>query len=328
VHDEPLNPRVAERLTRAARAAQALSEALWEGLHEELNDPRSARVTQLSERLADVSLAVASLARANDRADDPRTAGQEPEQEPAAPARMSSPTGVPAESDHPVAVVIHDGSPGAPIREAPAVQERPSVAILVDELAPEGSSAPSESPPGSTVREPSAQRESSRSLVQVPPEIEIRDERGEREQGQSAWIAAIARRLERYERDGAPFAVLLVELVDVERLRHAELPGEMARLTGLIETALAGELRPPDSLTRESPGRYWLLAGETDSSGAQTLAEQLSEAVRRAVSHRGTPLQVAIGVAVCPADGSQAAALAAQAAVALYAARAAGRPVA
>jgi GGDEF domain-containing protein len=158
------------------------------------------------------------------------------------------------------------------------------------------------------------------------PEIEIRDERGE--QAPTAWIASIARLLERYARDRVPFAVLLVELADVERLRHAELPGEVSRLTGLVEAAVSGELGPADSLTRESPGRYWLLAPETDSDAARALVERLSGAVRSAASHRGVPLEVAIGIAVCPLDGSQAVALAAHAEIALYAAQASGGPVA
>ena len=91
--------------------------------------------------------------------------------------------------------------------------------------------------------------------MQGLPEIEIRDERGEREQSQSAWIAAIARRLERYERDGVPFAVLLVELADVERLRQAELPGEMARLTGWVETATSRELRDRGRLAQRQGRR-------------------------------------------------------------------------
>ena len=288
--EEPLNPRVAERLARAARAAQALSEALWEGLHEECNDPRSQRVAELSERLADVALAVAALARVKDvfAAGEPPVPTAEP---PLAPAR---PRVAPAQPEPPAARVIHEESRGTPVREAPPGQEPPSIAVLIDELAPG-----------------------------VPQEIEIRDERDT-----PAWIAAIARRLERYERDGVPFAVLLVELADVERLRHAELPGEMARLTGLVETALSGGLRPADSLTRESPGRYWLLAPESDAGSARTLAARLAEAVRGVAAHRGTPLEVAMGIAVCPADGDRAAALAAHADVALYAARAAGRPVA
>lgn len=192
-------------------------------------------------------------------------------------------------------------------REPSAAREPPSVAVLVDELAPESS-------PETEITETEI------------TEIEIKDERRERDP--TAWIASIGRMLKRYEQDGLGFAVLLVELVDIERLRHAELPGEVARLTGLVETALANELRPADSLTRESPGRYWLLAPETDSSSARALAVRLAEAVRDAAGHRGAPLQIAVGVAVCPADGSRASELAAHADIALYAARAAGRPVA
>lgn len=278
--DDVLNPRLAERLVRAARAAQALSETLWEALHEELSDPREQRVAELCERLAEVTATVALLARVD-----------------AGVSAVPGPPIAPAEPESPAAhAAYYEESPSTPVRESPTAEEQPSMAVLVDELAPK-----------------------------KPPEIEIRDERGERDP--TAWIASIGRRLERYEQDGAGFAVLLIELADVERLRHAELPGEVARLTGLVETALSGALRPADSLARESPGRYWLLAPETASDSARTLAESLAHAVRRAASHRGAPLEIAVGVAVCPADGRQAAELAAHADIALYAARAASRPV-
>jgi GGDEF domain-containing protein len=272
-----MNPRSAERLARAARAARALSETLWEALHEELTDPAQRRVAELSGRLADVSATVALLARV-----DPGS--------PAVPEPVP-----PVEPEPPAARATHEEAPLR--RESPPVRESSSMAVIVDELAP----------------------------LQAP-EIEIRDERGEHVP--TAWIASIARLLERYARDRVPFAVLLVELADVERLRHAELPGEVSRLTGLVEVAVSGELRPADSLTRESPGRYWLLAPETDSGGATALAERMASAVRGAASHRGASLEIAVGIAVCPVDGSQAAELAAHADIALYAARASGRPVA
>jgi GGDEF domain-containing protein len=309
VTDDFLTPRVAERLARAARAAQTLSETLWEALHEELTDPRAHRVAELSERLVDVSAAVAALAHGDARPAPVAegSLGAAPGVGGEVPAAQPEPTAAPVEPRSRLARVTHDepsSDEPSSQRESPAPPPPPSssVAVLVDELAPQGSPA------------------------QAPSEIEIRDARGER--AQAAWIAAIGRRLERYERDGVPFAVLLVELADVERLRHSELPGEVARMTGLVETALSGELRPADSLTRESPGRYWLLAPETDSGSARALAGRLAEAVRGAASHRGAPLQVAVGIAVCPTDGSQAGALAVHADVALYAARAAGRPVA
>jgi GGDEF domain-containing protein len=156
---------------------------------------------------------------------------------------------------------------------------------------------------------------------EATPRIEIRDVRGEA--GPAAWIGSIGRRLERYEQDGLPFAVLLVELLDSERLQHAL--DEMSRLSSEVQDALARELRPADSLTCERPGRYWLLTPQTDGVAARRLAEQLASAARSAASHRGKPLEVAVGIAVCPEDGRQASELAAHADVDLYAARAAGR---
>ncbi len=279
-----MSPRSAERLARAARAAQTLSETLWEALHEELADPAARRVTELSERLADVSATLALLARVG--AGSPSTLQ--------APAPPLEPPPPPARPTHEQAPARREESmEQAP---SPTTREPSSLAVIVDELAPG-----------------------------EDPAIEIRDERGEH--APTAWIASIARLLERYARDRAPFAVLLVELADVERLRHAELPGEVSRLTGLVEAALSAELRPADSLTRESPGRYWLLAPETDAHGSRVLVERLAGAVRGAASHRGVPLEITVGIAVCPLDGSQAAALAAHADIALYAARASGKPV-
>jgi hypothetical protein len=155
-------------------------------------------------------------------------------------------------------------------------------------------------------------------------EIAIRDERSG--EGPAAWIGSIGTQLERFERDTLPFAVLLVELAEIERLRREELSEELSRLAELVEQALAAALGGwSGSLTRERPGRCWLLAPETDRAGAVRLAERLVGAVASRVSHRGTPLEVVIGTAVCPDDGREAAALAAYADVGLYAARSAVR---
>jgi hypothetical protein len=242
VSDDFLDPRLAERLARAARAAQTLSETLWETLQEELGNPRSERVTELSEQLGALAATVASLARVEDREREAPTAPVQPEPRAARttdekpPARESSgsPPWEPPSREQPLRE--------QPLREQPSQeppsQEPRSRAVLVDELARERPAS---------------------------PEIEIRDARGE--DGPTAWIDSIGRRLERYRRDGSPFAVLLVEIVDVERLRHAERAGEVARLTSLLEDVLARGLRPADSLTCESPGRYWLLAPQTDEPG-------------------------------------------------------------
>jgi GGDEF domain-containing protein len=162
----------------------------------------------------------------------------------------------------------------------------------------------------------------------VEAAIQIHDTREEAPAHPSAWTHSIGRRLERYGEDHLPFAVLLIEVLDIDRLAHAEPRDELARLTTQVERAVGAELRPADVLTHEARGRYWLVTPETDAPGARRLAERLARAVRLAAQHRGVPLEVAIGISVCPEDGQDAAALAAHADVGVYAARAAGRSIA
>jgi len=147
-----------------------------------------------------------------------------------------------------------------------------------------------------------------------PAEIEIRDERAEA--GPAAWIGSIGRQLERFRRNGRSFAVLLLELGDLARLRVDTSPAEVSRLTDHVEQLLTSELRAAAalaagggpgseeasarrSLTRERPGRYWLLAPDTDRTGAAALAERIAGAVRRLARQRGALLEIAIGTAVC-----------------------------
>jgi hypothetical protein len=202
-------------------------------------------------------------------------------------------------------------------------------AVLVDERI---DSAQSGSPPPDRAAERSLAREH-------PEEIEIHDARGG--EGPAAWIGSISRQLERLREDGLPFAVLLVEPLELQPIGRGEPAGETLRLAEEIEDALAVALRVAPgreltgepagrgrapwsgSLTRERPGRYWLLAPETDRFRAERLAERLRTAVASVVEFRGMPLDVVVGMAVCPEDGMQAAALAAHADVGLYAARSA-----
>jgi hypothetical protein len=190
----------------------------------------------------------------------------------------------------------------------------------------------------------------------TPPQIGISDER-DNEGSAGAWIDSIGHALERHQRDRVPFAVMLVELADVERLGHDELPPELPRLTIQLEDALAQALQTAGgtlaaSLTLECPGRYWLLVPETDRLRAQALAERLVRTIGqvgaaasrddvteryyaalatrmspRRASRQGAPLELTVGAAICPDDGEEAAALAARADLELKAARAAGRPI-
>ncbi len=137
------------------------------------------------------------------------------------------------------------------------------------------------------------------------------------------WAGA-AQRLLDAER---AFALLAVEADDAPRLAvaGADAPdGALAR----VERAVRDELRPGDVLGREDDGRLWIVAAELGAQGARALAERLADAVAAAASHRGAPLTVSIGFAAAPADGRDREALAARAEEGLYAARAAGVPIA
>jgi hypothetical protein len=134
----------------------------------------------------------------------------------------------------------------------------------------------------------------------APPDgaaLRVRDARGD-------WQAAADRLLA----DGQPFALLAVEVDDAPRLVAADAEaayGAFARL----EQAVRGELRPGDVLGRED-------------------AERLADAVAAVAPLRGARPTVSIGLAASPADGTERDALTARADESLYAARAAGLPLA
>jgi hypothetical protein len=152
--------------------------------------------------------------------------------------------------------------------------------------------------------------------------IEIRDtrsgERSERRsaQGPAAWIGSIGARLRRFEQDREPFAVVLMEIVLQSRSPLEDWLGE-------LEPALSRELSVSGggTLTRERAGRYWLIASRPDRTGAHALALALERAAAAAAVARGLNVAVFSGSALCPEDGSEAAALAAHADIGLYAAR-------
>jgi GGDEF domain-containing protein len=137
------------------------------------------------------------------------------------------------------------------------------------------------------------------------------------------WRAAAARSLA----DGRAFALLALELDDAARLLAAD-PEAGAAALARAQDAVRDELRPGDVLEREEEGRLWIVAAELGSSGGRALAERLADAVAAAAAPMGAPLSVSVGIAAAPADGTDLHDLAARADEALFAARAAGRPVA
>jgi GGDEF domain-containing protein len=350
-----------DRLARAAGAARELSEAVWDCLQERVAGADPARAQALAERLAEVSATIAALLEAQTRAgggaggatDAPVSVdgsvgvgsvgvggagvggagvggagvgrAAEPDARPvittgAPPARESGGAFDPRiPADPPPS--FEAGPPRVERRTPPAPVATTAMlgdSRLVDEQAPTATVTPFA--PRSAAGSPQT------SAGGREAEIEIRDVR--RDEGPSAWISSVGRMLARHGEDRLPFAVLLVEIVDVAHLERSETPHDLHGIVAQVESALGRGMRMTDELSRETLGRYWLLAPETDGAGARMLAERLARLVRGSASHRGAPMEVAIGIAICPDDGVEAPALAARADLGVYSARATGRSIA
>jgi GGDEF domain-containing protein len=124
-------------------------------------------------------------------------------------------------------------------------------------------------------------------------------------------------------------ALLVLEVDDVERLLSAEPEGALAQELQEAEHELTAVLRPGDRLTREQAGRWSVIAPDADPASARELAERLSRAFAAcAPARHGVRLTLSIGLAVAADAGAELADLEAEAQVGLFAARAAGRPLA
>jgi hypothetical protein len=336
----------------AVQAVEALRGVLWEALLEELRDPPARQVADLADRLAYVcstALTATIVAVAAEQAtvsdSDLTDAAREGIEDGQAPGAPRGPVLVDERDEMPVA-----RPPRVPQASAPAEVEPPPVRPFPWETAPFSTPEPSRAADAPISRYPgdaaaaggariglgdSARAGDRARRLRAEPEIEIRDARGEG--GPAAWIGSIGRRLEQFKQDGLPFAVLLVDLFDLERMGHVALPEELSAVTGEIEAALAHELgttdrpgnspQPAGSVTREHAGRYWLLAPQTDGLATRMLAERLVRSLRAVVRRRGMALPFAVGMAVCPEDGRDAAVLAAHADLGACDARSAGRSI-
>jgi hypothetical protein len=323
-------------------AVEALRGVLWQALIDQLSEPSARQVGDIADRLACVCAAVLASALESAQTLAPMSRDDAHGAPGDSPEASREPAHVPTAAG--AAVIVDErardapATPSSSVREPAPAPDQPSPSFVGPAPTPVPRASRAGERPLSWDESPPIPPHASRVRVgalswdEPSPgssgaphaEIEIRDERAE--EGPAAWIGSIGAQLVRAERDAVSFAVLLVELVEIERLRRRESPEELLRLAGQMERALAAELGASSgSLTRERPGRCWLLAPGTDRAGAERLAERLARAVASGASYRGEPLAVAIGTAVYPEDGRETAALAAHADVGLYAARSAAR---
>src|SRR5207302_9474842 len=169
----------------------------------------------LVERMSDVAAALALLA-----SPDRHTSVQSGAQRAAA-TRAPEPAAPPAGRSRAGAVVIDEGD-----RPADDPGPTPSIGAATRTSQPEVKPRPR---PWDSVT-------SERTGPSPPtPQGKASDENSRART--AAWTNLIAGALERFERDGLPFAVLLVEVLDVEQLRRGLRLAELPRLMRQIESA-------------------------------------------------------------------------------------------
>jgi GGDEF domain-containing protein len=337
-------------------ALDALRAATWAALLDAAARPAAAQIADLADRLAAVIATITAAAldtphplgppRPGDRGPlaavlrDARAeehAEPAPEGDPTPPVADDVPPG--EEAARPEAASQSDAGPprnfGAPPdAAAPRDPDVPSGAPRLCVVPPEPSAGEALAEIERTLRDAAsaadplaAAAERLRALAREPaPEgLAVRAPHDELRAARLApWTSAIERRVA----VGRPFAVLLVEVADLDRLLAADHDREVAAALERAEEALVEALRPADALVRERPGRYWLTTPDTEPAAARDLAHRLAAAVAGLPPLRGVPLQLVAGLAGCPADAQTATELEALAEQALFAARAAGVPVA
>lgn len=191
---------------------------------------------------------------------------------------------------------------------SPGAVASPGVVAPLRAAAPPGASAS----PGADA----SPREAAPTSGDDVASFRVRDARGD-------WEGAV----ERLAAGARPFALLAVEVDDAPRLAAADAPGA-AEALARVERAVRDELRPGDVLGREEDGRLWIVAADLGATGARALAERLADAVAAVAPVRGAALTASIGLAASPAGGADRDELTARADESLYAARAAGVPIA
>ncbi len=275
----------------ALRAVGALRAALWSAVTDGLTRPEPEHVAALAARLALVCDVVAAAAL--ERTGRPAAASDG-----SAPA-ADEPSPAPAPS---AAAPVTD-DPGlrlAPV-PAPARSVEPAVPVRPPALATRAPAVPADVFPSAT----------------AAPE-----DRSE------PWATAVIRRLGRLVADGGPCGVLVVDVDDAGRLLSGDVRGDAAAALDRAERALRDELRPGDAAVREHEGRVWIIASNTGLEGARALARRLVSAVSGAATLQGAPLTASIGIGVCPDHGTDPAGIVAHADEGVFAARAAGVPLA
>lgn len=126
-------------------------------------------------------------------------------------------------------------------------------------------------------------------------------------------------------RTGEPLSVLLLDLDAFKAINDTRGHAAGDDVLRAVAEQLRRELRLSDCAARWGGEEFLVVLPGTDRAGAAKVADKLLTTIRRGPTGLGTGVTVSIGVACCPGDADEAAALVECADIALYHAKEAGK---
>jgi diguanylate cyclase (GGDEF)-like protein len=129
-------------------------------------------------------------------------------------------------------------------------------------------------------------------------------------------------------RYGQPFALLVVDIDGLGRINDAFGSAAGDRALVDVATAMGEAVRTVDTPVRMAGDEFCVLLPNQTATRARVLAERIAEAIAEIEGPAAQPLSAAIGVVSCPQHGVEPDDLMAAGDTAMWAAKAAGEPIA
>jgi diguanylate cyclase (GGDEF)-like protein len=127
-----------------------------------------------------------------------------------------------------------------------------------------------------------------------------------------------------YERDGVPFGLMLIDMNDFKRVN--DTLGHQVGDRLLVEFAkrLRDRVRPGDFVARLGGDEFAIIVYEADEQRSRAVAERVCNSISHSIDLGGLALEAegSVGIAMCPAHGTDGGTLLRRADVAMYTAKA------
>ncbi|MDQ2758550.1 MAG: EAL domain-containing protein [Actinomycetota bacterium] len=126
-----------------------------------------------------------------------------------------------------------------------------------------------------------------------------------------------------YERDGTPFGLMLIDLNDFKRVNDTLGHQVGDRLLVEFATRLSERVRPGDFVARLGGDEFAVIVHSTDEAGGRAVAERVCLSVSHSIDVGAISLEAeaSVGIAMCPAHGTDGGTLLRRADVAMYTAK-------